>query len=111
MLPHASLSHWQTDSKAGILTEWLMALRTSRLGKLFLSGGRPFMRVSPEASNVALQIFRREVEELEQMLNVDLSDWKSVGSEDAELPIEELAPSETSTATIHNLRKAEIPDQ
>ena len=97
--------------KSRHLDRMVMALRTSRLGKLFLSGGRPFMRVSPEASNVALQIFRREVEELEQMLNVDLSDWKSVGSEDAELPIEELAPSETSTATIHNLRKAEIPDQ
>ena len=48
---------------------------------------------------------------LEQMLDIDLSAWKSAGSEDAELPIEELAPSETSTATIHNLRKAEIPDQ
>ena len=69
------------------------------------------MRVSIEASNAALDLFRREVEDLEQMLNIDLSAWKSAGSEDAELPIEELAPSETSTATIHNLRKAEIPDQ
>ena len=89
----------------------MMALRTSRIGKLILSGGRPFTRVSSEASNAALELFRPEIEELEQMLNVDLSAWKSVGSDDAELPIEELVPSDGLRDRIHHLRKAEIPDQ
>jgi hypothetical protein len=89
----------------------VVALRASRLGKLLLSGGRPFTRVSPEASRAALELFRREVEELERMLNVDLSAWKSVEAGEAEARIEELVRSDNGRERIPSLRKAEIPDQ
>lgn len=52
-------------------------LRNSPLAKFFLSGGRPFARLSAAASRSAVELFRGEVEELESMLNVDLSAWKS----------------------------------
>jgi hypothetical protein len=95
--------------KSQHLDRLVVALRTSRLGKLLLSGGRPFGRVSPDASRAALELFRCEVEELEKMLNVDLSAWKSVEAGDA--PIQELVPSESGPERIQGLQKAEIPDR
>lgn len=50
----------------------------SRIRKLFLAGGKPFNRISLELSQLVLDLFRKEVEELEAMLNRDLSEWKSI---------------------------------
>ena len=96
--------------KSRHLDRLVTALRTSRVGGLFLAGGRPFARVSPEAAQAALDLFSREVEGLEQMLNVDLSAWKTLGTADTGLPIEKLLPSTRPTNRIHNLQKADLPD-
>jgi hypothetical protein len=63
--------------KAGHLDRIALALRNSRFGRSFLSGGDPFTPVSPTISKAVLDMFRPEVEGLEAMLNVDLSAWKS----------------------------------
>lgn len=51
-------------------------VRNSPLLKLFLGGGTAFAEVSLEVLLALYELFRPEVEELEAMLNRDLSSWK-----------------------------------
>ena len=78
-------NYYQTRS-ANALAEWfkvrrfdtvVAAAKKSPLLKLVLGGGPPFGEVSPELSRKLYQRFCPEVEELETLLNRDLSDWKS----------------------------------
>ncbi len=65
--------------KAKRLDRLVAAIRNSPVRKLFLGGGPPFAELP---SGVALELhrlFRPETEELETMLNRDLSAWKSTG--------------------------------
>jgi hypothetical protein len=51
-------------------------VRNSPLLKLFLGGGPAFAELSLEVLLKLYELFRPEVEELEAMLNRDLSSWK-----------------------------------
>jgi hypothetical protein len=71
---------------ATLMADWFKARRLdnivsivkhSSLMKYFLGGGAAFTKPSPEMSAKLYDLFRPEVEELEVMLNRDLSGWKS----------------------------------
>ena len=74
---------------ARLMVEWLQARRFGRLvavarksplRKLFLGGGPPFADSPTDLSLNLLELFRREVEELERMLQRDLSAWKPLSA-------------------------------
>jgi hypothetical protein len=67
--------------KARRLDRVVAAVRNSPLRKLFLGGGSPFAEFPLETSLRLYELFRPEVEELESMMNRDLSAWKSMGEE------------------------------
>lgn len=52
------------------------ALKNSRVSKLFLGGGPSFTSLSRPASQTVQELFLREIEQLEQILQRDLSAWK-----------------------------------
>lgn len=54
---------------------WLV--KSSPLRKLFLGGGPPFEQLPPKGASRLYEKFTPEVEELEALLNRDLSAWKS----------------------------------
>ena len=58
--------------------DWLLA-RAKNMGalKLFVGGGAPFPELSPAQREQLRQIFLPEIEELEGVLNRDLSSWKT----------------------------------
>jgi Sulfotransferase domain len=56
---------------------WLV--KSSPLKRLFLGGGPPFRELRPELALRLYEKFRPVVEELEALLNRDLSAWKSPG--------------------------------
>jgi hypothetical protein len=74
---------------ARLMVEWLQARRFGRLvavarksplRKLFLGGGPPFADAPLDLSLKLSELFRREVDELERMLQRDLSAWKTLGA-------------------------------
>jgi Sulfotransferase domain len=78
-------SYYRTRS-ATLVADWFKARRLGRivaafhrspLRKLVLGGGRPFAKVSHDTAARLYDTFRPEVEQLERMLNRDLSAWKS----------------------------------
>ncbi len=64
--------------KARRLDRVVAAVKQSPLMKLFLGGGPAFSDLSRDVSFQLYEHFRPEVEELETMLNRDLSAWKPV---------------------------------
>ena len=69
------------------LAEWLKARRFDRvvasvksspLCRLVLGGGTAFSELSYEVASKLCELFRPEIEELETILNRDLSAWKSL---------------------------------
>jgi hypothetical protein len=71
---------------AATAAEWLKGKRLdlvvafakrSPLVKLFLGGGRRFSELTPEVSRGLYRLFRPDVDNLEVILNRDLSAWKS----------------------------------
>ncbi len=52
------------------------AVKRSRVSKLFLGGGPSFSTLSHQVSQMVQELFLREVEELETILQRDLSAWK-----------------------------------
>lgn len=66
--------------KARRLDRLVAAVRDSPLRKLFLGGGPPFEELPEEILRELYQLFRPEVEELESMLNRDLTPWKTMGA-------------------------------
>ncbi|HEX6504895.1 MAG TPA: sulfotransferase [Terriglobales bacterium] len=74
---------------ATLLAEWLKArhfghlvaaVKSSPLSKLFLGGGLAFSGLSRELSLATQELFRREIDELEEMVQRDLSSWKPLQS-------------------------------
>jgi len=65
--------------KARRLDRIVAAVRNSPVRKLFLGGGPPFAELPLGIVHELHELFRPEVEELESMLNRDLSAWKSMG--------------------------------
>ena len=65
--------------KARRLDRVVAAVRNSPLRSLFLGGGLPFADVPTEALRGLYDLFREEVQELENMLNRDLSAWRTLG--------------------------------
>lgn len=63
--------------KARRLNSVVWVVKSSPLKDLFLGGGLPFGEVSSEVAVRLYASFRPEVEELETLLNRDLSAWKS----------------------------------
>ena len=61
-------------------------IKRSKIQKFLLGGGPPFAELSDETSRQLYQVFRPEIEELETLLNRDLSHWKP--GLDADLPAE-----------------------
>jgi hypothetical protein len=55
----------------------VLAIKDSPLRKLFLGGGPAFAQIPIELSQRLCELFRPEVEELENLLGRDLSAWKS----------------------------------
>ena len=81
-------NYYWTRSAAAV-AEWLKARRLdglvatvkkSPLIKLFLGGGAALEGLSPDLSFHLHEILKREVEELEALLNRDLSGWKSANA-------------------------------
>ncbi len=72
--------------KARRLDNVVAAVRNSSLIKLFIGGGSPFKELSQDALHRLTEIFRPEVDELETILNRDLSAWKTVRTSPIELP-------------------------
>ena len=77
-------SYYCTRS-ATLLAEWLKVrhfgrliapIRSSPISKLLLGGGRAFAGLSSEVALTVQELFRHEVEELEALLERDLSAWK-----------------------------------
>jgi hypothetical protein len=76
--------HWtRTAAKTA---EWLKGKRLdlivalvkrSPLAKLFLGGGAQFSDLTPEVSRKLYRLFRPDIENLEVILNRDLSAWKA----------------------------------
>jgi hypothetical protein len=66
--------------KARRLDGIVSAIKSSPLIKLFLGGGPPFAQISPEIRARLYELFRPEIEELEVLLNRDLSAWKRESS-------------------------------
>jgi hypothetical protein len=75
--------------RATALAEWckarrwdnvVAAVRSSVLMKLLLSGGAPFPKVSEDTLEKLGEIFRPEVDELEQITGRRLSAWKITGT-------------------------------
>lgn len=64
--------------KARRLDGLVAAIRNSPLRSFFLGGGPPFPEVPKETVLALYRKFRSEVEELEAMLNRDLSSWKEM---------------------------------
>lgn len=62
--------------KARRLDRVVAAVRNSPLRRLFLGGGPPFGEMPQEIVSWLYRLFRAEVEELETMLQRDLSAWK-----------------------------------
>jgi Sulfotransferase domain len=78
---------YQRTRSASTMADWfkarrldavVAAVRNSPLRKLFLGGGQPFAELPSETILKLYELFRPEVEELEHMLNRDLSSWKSM---------------------------------
>jgi hypothetical protein len=63
--------------KARRLDRVVAAVKSSSLVKLFLGGGPAFEELSPAVTLRLYELFRPEVERLEEMLHRDLSAWKS----------------------------------
>jgi len=71
--------------RASLLADWLKARRlgnlvgminSSPVRKLFLGGGARFAQPTPELSKAIYELFDSEIEQLETMVNRDLSGWK-----------------------------------
>jgi hypothetical protein len=62
--------------KARRLDRFVLAFKSSPLCKLVLGGGDPFPHLPADVSRRLYEMFRPEVEELEALLNRDLSSWK-----------------------------------
>lgn len=87
-------SYYRTRS-ATLIADWckarrlhhvVAAVKQSALINLFLGGGAPFSELPPSVISNLYELFRPEVEELESMLNRDLSVWKA-----PEASLEEIA--------------------
>jgi Sulfotransferase domain len=81
--------HYHLTRSATRTADWLkaqhmgrvvMKAKKSPLIKVFLGGGRPFKEPGVGLRRKIAEIFRPEVDELEVMLNRDLSEWKSVAA-------------------------------
>ena len=75
--------------RARLMVEWLQArhfgrllnvARKSPLRKLFVGGGPAFADAPVDLSLNLLELFRREVDELERMLQRDLSGWRPLAA-------------------------------
>ena len=78
--------NYHRTRRASLAADWFKARRLghvvarfkrSRLCRLVLGGGPPFADLSSEMSGRMCEAFRAEVEELETILNRDLSAWKN----------------------------------
>jgi len=63
--------------KARRMDNLVARIKKSKIQKFLLGGGPPFAELSDEMSRQLYQVFRPEVEELECLLNRDLSAWKT----------------------------------
>jgi len=72
--------------KARRMDNLVARIKRSKIQKFLLGGGPPFAELSDETSRQLYQVFRPEIEELETLLNRDLSHWKP--GLDADLPAE-----------------------
>jgi hypothetical protein len=72
----STLADW---FKARQLDRVVAAVRNSPLRRLFLGGGPPFSELPLEMVASLYELFRPEVEGLENLLHRDLSAWKSMG--------------------------------
>jgi len=79
-------SYYCTRS-ATLLADWLKirhfgrlvaAIRSSPISKLLLGGGRAFTGLSSKAGLTIQELFQYEVEELEALVQRDLSAWKTL---------------------------------
>jgi hypothetical protein len=77
--------NYQRTRSAALAADWFKArrlgrfvsrLKNSPLRKLFLGGGPPFAELPSESARQMYDVFRPEVEELESIMNRNLSAWK-----------------------------------
>ena len=65
--------------KARRIDRLVVAIKRTRLRKLVLGGGPPFPTLPEDVLKWLYEKLRPEVEELEEILQRDLSAWKSQG--------------------------------
>jgi hypothetical protein len=89
--------NYKRTRSAALAADWFKArklgrlvarLKRSPLRKLFLGGGSPFADLPSESAQQMYKIFQPEVEELETMINRDLSDWKNLQRPTANTQVE-----------------------
>jgi len=66
--------------KARRLDKLVAAIRNSPLRRLFLGGGTPFTQVAQDLAAQVYELFRPEIDHLEQLVGRDLSSWKGIAS-------------------------------
>jgi hypothetical protein len=93
--------NYHRTRRASLAADWFKARRLGRLVARFkksplcrfvLGGGSPFADLPSETSGQMCEVFRPEVEELEAILNRDLSAWKNYPPP---IPSPQIAPAET----------------
>ncbi len=93
--------NYERTRRASLAADWFKARRLGRLVarfkksplcRLVLGGGSPFAELSSETSGQMYEAFRPEVEELETILNRDLSAWKN---HPPRMPAPQVAAAET----------------
>jgi hypothetical protein len=89
--------NYNRTHRATLIADWFKArglghivaiVNGSPIKKVFLGGGAPFSQPSPETLQMVHAVMRPEVEELEGMVNRDLSAWKrlSIPCDRSEIP-------------------------
>lgn len=68
-----AIAEWCKSHRFGGLVD---ALKRTRLRNMFLGGGPVFAEISPETAQHVRELLRPEIEELERVINRDLSVWK-----------------------------------
>ena len=97
--------------KARRLDDVVAAVRNSSLIKLFIGGGSPFKELSQDVLHRLTEIFRPEVDELETILDRDLSAWKAVRTSLVEMPRQARGQQQSSAAGADQMESTGVTQE
>ena len=97
--------------KARRLDDVVAAVRNSSLIKLFIGGGSPFKELSQDVLHRLTEVFRPEVDELETILDRDLSAWKTVRTSLVEMPRQARRQQQFSATAVDQVESIRVPEE